>query len=152
MKLRTIFFLSITLVAFTGSVAFSEEWSMAQKEVWEVQEAYFEARTKGDKEGFMKYFHKDCILLLSNYSIFLNKPEIKDRFPARIRSPKLKPLVINIFDNNVAILQYIYSLSTFGEDFWGRSTTIWMKKKEGWQIIGGMSADCDRPSSCGWRP
>jgi hypothetical protein len=64
---------------------------VTQKEVWRVQEAYFEARTKGNKDGFMKYFHKDCILLLSIYSIFLNKPEIKDRFPARIRSPKLKP-------------------------------------------------------------
>ena len=151
MKLRSVFFLSIALIAFTDGVTFSEEWSAAQKEVWKIQEAYWEARTKGDKEGFMKYYHKDCIVLSSNYSLPMNKAELRDRYSATIRSPKLKPLVINIF-RNTAILQYIYSFGAFGQDFWGRLTTIWMKQNDRWQIIGGMSTDCERTSSCGWRP
>ena len=151
MKLRSVFFLSIALIAFTDGVTFSEEWSASQKEVWKIQEAYWEARTKGDRAGFMKYHHKDCIVIVSYHSYPMNKAEIKDRYPAIIRSPKLKPLVVNIF-GNIAILQYIYSFSATGQDYWGRRTTIWMKGDDRWQMIGEMSADCDYPSSCGWRP
>jgi len=48
MKSLSVLFISIVLVTFIGSVAFSEEWSATQKEVWKMEEALYEAQVNGD--------------------------------------------------------------------------------------------------------
>ena len=43
MKLKPILLMTSILIIFIWGIAFAEEWSPAQKEVWKMQEAYFDA-------------------------------------------------------------------------------------------------------------
>jgi ketosteroid isomerase-like protein len=146
MKLLSI--LTAIFVTFIGGNAFTEEWSPAQKEVWKLEEAYWDARTKEDKEGALAFFHQNCSLWPTQQLSPIGKASIK---LSTIRSLKLKPMAINLF-GNVAIVHYHFSASAAGEDWLSRVTRVWMKENGKWLIIGGAVADCKYSAACGWRP
>jgi ketosteroid isomerase-like protein len=98
--------------------ASAQEWSAAQQEVWEMEEAYWERRQRADVEGFMDLWDEDFV-----------------GWPYWAAEPMTK----------ADIRQYAYELQ--GRDAAGREanrtgrlTHTWRSHAGKWRIIGGMSS------------
>jgi len=139
----------MALVAFTGNVSFSEEWSATQKEVWKMQEALFGAMVNGDLKGQMALYHKDCAVLYHRSLEPMGKSTIKDMSSFLLDSAKLEPLGIRVI-GDVAVTHYYYKIIWQGIDRIGRATRTWIKQNGKWQIIGGMDANCNLLPPCLW--
>ena len=126
MKFLSALLVTAAMVICIENVPFAEEWSAAQKEVWNMQEAFFEKYGQGDKEGVLAFYHPNCSL----WPTLDLSPSGKTSITFyRIRSAKHKPMAINLF-GNVAIVHYFTSFKHAGQDYLGRNTTIWMKENE----------------------
>jgi len=131
----------VILTIMVSSQAFGEEWSTAQKEIWEIQGNEWMLWMKGDLEGRLALYHKECILWLYNTAFPGDKTLIRRGMTkySKIDSFELEPLEVKVFDN-VAIIQYSLKYTAFGKDYNERATTTWMKQDKKWQIIGSMRA------------
>ena len=139
---KTLFLIvAFSVVTFFTFPTHSENWSAAQKEVWKMQEAVWSAWKKGDGEGRLALYHKDCTLWYYNASFASDKSEIEGsvRNQPYIESFELEPQEVKVFDN-VAIVQYSLKYNCLGKDFNERVMTTWMKQNGKWQIIGSLRA------------
>jgi ketosteroid isomerase-like protein len=156
--------LSATLVILSvgvlwGVQASGKEWSATQKEIWEMEKAYWKFWRQRDLDGFMELHHKDYVGWTFpaeppfNSEEPVNKASYRDLVRSKIGKVShsdldtfegIKRLEVKIF-GNVAIAYYFCKV-THGRgrpmmyDYSIRVTHIWMKQNEKWKIIGGMTA------------
>lgn len=140
---KTLFFiLAFSIGTFVTYPTYGEEWSAAQKEVWKMQEAEWEHWKKGDGEGRLVLYHKDCIVWLYNTAftgdITLIRRESVIHYPI-IESFELEPQEVEVY-GNFAIVQFSVSYSAYGKVYNERATNTWMKQDKKWQIVGSMRA------------
>ena len=135
----------ISFMGFGVVQGFGQEMSAEQKEVWKMEEAYWEFFKQGDLKGHMALWHKDAQMWsfrgLAPITKGANETYFNDgKF--KINSYKLGWPTINIF-GNVAIIFYRVTHEGF-EDFPPLSMRVihtWMKQDGKWQLIGGMAAE-----------
>ena len=134
--------IAFLIMVFFINPTHGEEWSAAQKEVWKMQEAVWSLWKKGDGEGRIALYHKDCTLWYYGASFPSDKSRISGRTRRRpkIESFELEPQEVKVFDN-VAIVLYSLKYTAQGKDYNQRVMTTWMKQNGIWQIIGSMRAD-----------
>ena len=134
--------IAFLIMVFFINPTHGEEWSAAQKEVWKMQEAVWSLWKKGDGEGRIALYHKDCTLWSYRSSFPGDKRGISERTRNRpkIESFELEPQEVKVFDN-VAIVLYSLKYTAQGKDYNQRVMTTWMKQNGIWQIIGSMRAD-----------
>ncbi len=106
-----------------------------------MQEAVWSLWKKGDGEGRLALYHKDCSLWYYYNTFTTGKGHIKQLL---VRSPKLlsfelEPQEVKVFDN-FAIVHYSLKYARVGKDYNNRVMTTWMKQNGKWQIIGSMRA------------
>jgi hypothetical protein len=139
---KTLLLLALVIITImVSSQAFGEGWSAAQKEIWEIQKDEWMLWMKGDREGRLALYHKECIVWLYNTAFPGDKTLIirgMIKYP-KIDSFELEPLEVKVF-GNVAIVQYSLKYTAFVKDYNERATNTWMKQDEKWQIIGSMRA------------
>jgi hypothetical protein len=146
---KTLFLIiAFSVVTFFTYPTHSADWSAAQKEVWKMQEAVWSLWKKGDGEGCMALYHKDCIIWRYIASFPWDKSDMSEHTKNRpnIESFELEPQDVKVFDN-VAIVLYSLKYTVLGRDFDQRVMTTWMKQNGKWQIIGSMRAN--QPSQFG---
>ena len=133
--------IAFSVVTFFIFPAHGEDWSAAQKEIWKMQEAVWSNWKKGDAEGVLASYHKDCTLWFYFAAFSKDKNYIKQRLGWHpiILSFELEPQEVKVFDN-FAIVQYSLTYEREGKDFNQRVMTTWMKQNGKWQIIGSMIA------------
>jgi ketosteroid isomerase-like protein len=139
---KTLFLIPVfSIVMFFTYPTYGEELSAAQKEVWKMQEAVWELWKKGEVEGRLALYHKECILWLYNAAFPGDKTLIRREMTkySKIDSFELEPQEVKVF-GNFAIVQYSLKYTAFGKNYNERATTNWMKQDEKWQIIGSMRA------------
>ena len=143
---KTLFLIiAFSVVTFFTYPTHGEDWSADQKEVWKMQEAVWDLWKKGDGEGRLALYHKDCTLWLYNAVFTGDKTLIRRdiiHIP-KIESFELEPQKVKVFDN-FAIVQYSLKYTALGRDYNERVMTNWMKQNEKWQIIGSMRAQQPR--------
>ena len=137
-KFLIIAFLVVTFFTFPTH---SANWSAAQKEVWKMQEAVWSLWKKGDGDGRIALYHKDCTIWRYVASFPSDKSDIAERTRNKpnIESFELEPQEVKVF-NNFAVVQYSLKYNVLGKDFNERVMTTWMKQKGKWQIIGSLRA------------
>jgi len=140
----------LSIGVFCNLPALSGDWSEAEKEVWQLEEQYWECWKNGDIEEIMALYHRDFVGWPSSSKEPVNKEsgrEFLEELLSRTKfvAVELKPHAIKIF-GDVAIVHY--SLSWIGKDSEGnkqsgssRITHTWLKQDDRWRLIGGMSAD-----------
>ena len=128
-----------------------EKLTQIQKEVWNMEEAYWEYLKKGDLEGYMTLWHPDFIGWPRAYgqpvhrdSLWILIKSIMDNSKPGSLSYELKPYAVNVF-GNIAIVFYTHSSeyeNLDGEEIQltERITHTWMKHEGRWKIISGISA------------
>jgi hypothetical protein len=146
---KTLFLIiAFSIMGFSMNSTYGEEWSAAQIEVWKMQEAVWSLWKKGDVEGCIALYHKDCIIWRYIASFPWEKSDVSEHMKNRpnIESFELEPQDVKVFDN-VAIVLYFLKYTVLGRDFDQRVMTTWMKQNGKWQIIGSMRAN--QPSQFG---
>jgi hypothetical protein len=140
---KTLFLIiAFSVVTFFTFPTHGADWSAAQKEVWKMQAAEWEHWKKGDGEGRLKLYHKDCIVWLYNTAftgdITLIRRESVVHYP-KIESFELEAQEVKDF-GNFAIVQFSVSYTAYGKVYNERASNTWMKQDGKWQIVGSMRA------------
>jgi ketosteroid isomerase-like protein len=122
-----------------------EQWSDAQKEVWQNVNDYWALLAKGDVKGFLDYVHKDYIGWDDNDQFVSSKEDSQKWLEFYFQGSKvpvytLKPLAVMVY-GNVAFADYYYAMVIVGADGKktnekGRWTDILMKDGKKWVLIG----------------
>ena len=147
---------SILLTAVIGfwcSQALGQELSATQKEVWKMEETYFELWKNGDMQGFTELHHKDAIIW-GNKSAWPKDRSIIDMggvagdgIGELLDSFELELHEIKIL-GSIAISQYTARIKRLGKDYRLRLSHTWVKQGGKWQIIGAMHDSCSELPSC----
>ena len=142
-----------------GVQASGKEWSATQKEIWEMEKAYWKLWRQRDLDGFMALHHKDYVGWTFpaeppfNSGEPVNKASCGDLVRSKIGMysnmdldtfEAIRPLEIKIF-GNFAIAYYFCNIMhgrgrAMQYEYSIRVTHIWMKQDEKWKIIGGVTA------------
>lgn len=123
----------------------AQEWSAAQKEVWQVEETLWKLSATGNTEGNLAYYHPDYVGWINIIPAPQNKEEMSKIYSHFMKTQKILvydiyPLSIKIY-GNVAIVHYSYTQILQDAESKesmeiGRWTDILMKQGEKWLVIG----------------
>ena len=143
--MRKVILICIALTTFCVVNLMAQGWTDAQKEVWATVEAYNDAATKGDAQGFLSYFDDSYC----GWSYIMDAPSGKDQATTAINYwlanskthyHTLTPAKIWV-NGDFAFVHYYYT--QYGEDSegkkeWekGRWTDILIKKDGKWLMVG----------------
>lgn len=127
--------------------------SRDQEEVWAREQAYWSYCKAMDLDKYLSLWHASMVGWPGPYSAPARKDHIADWLTDRakkgfvIRSYDLEPLAIQVTDS-VAVVHY--RVKYLWVDKAGKETPVgsrithtWLKGRDGWQILGGMSAPVD---------
>ena len=121
-----------------------QEFNDEQKELWDLEEKYWECIKNFDIESYKNLLHENTLPWPSGEYSPVNKAQtvlfIKQWLAYdRLKSYQIKPDAIQLF-NDVAIVCYSYMWKGARLSDSGRITHTWIKQKGVWKMIGGMNA------------
>jgi ketosteroid isomerase-like protein len=132
------------LVALTAIPSSAQEWSAAQKAVWDSVKAYTEAADRGDVEGYLSYLHEEYRGWPNAWPLPSRKADVRKVLGhfLKVETTELswiEPVSIQIFDD-VAIVNYYFGLHLKDEEgkirnTGGRWTDILLKQGDKWLLV-----------------
>ena len=146
----SIILLSILFVFLFSVQSFAQEWSAEQKELWKVQQEEWELMKKGDIQAIKANLINNFTYLCDRSSMPGGRLSYVNAIRNRIKivSHKLKPFDVRI-SGNVGIVLYAWTFTNpQGIVHSGRNANTYLKQNGKWQMMGGMSASCSKPSPC----
>ena len=146
LKQIIIVFIFFGFGLFNSLGALYQEYSDTEKEIWQLEEKYWECWIKGDMESYLSLLHEDFLGWASSLEVPGDKKaarEFVQNFWSQIRlfAFEMKPAGIKIIDN-VAMVHYFLALKDENGNQVGdryRIIHTWMKQGRNWQLLGGMS-------------
>jgi len=161
MKGKTILSLqkasAILFVIVIGVVSyqpvFGQELSGAQKEIWNLENTYFELWENGDRKGFADLYSKEAIIWGNQALWPKDKSIIEMGEPAgdgiswTLDSCELESLKIKII-GNIAISAFTAKLVRLGKPHQLRIIHVWLKQDTNWSIISLMHDLCSELPKC----
>ena len=145
MKKWSFYLIGISLTVFLSTALFAQDWSDAQKEVWETVKTYNDMAVKGDTQGFLSYIDESY----SGWYYFMDAPADKNSLKniviywfanSKHLYSTLTPAKIWV-DGDYAYVHYYYT--EYSEDDEGkkkyengRLTDILLKKDGKWIVVG----------------
>lgn len=142
----------VALAAFIATtIAFTQEWTKAQKEVWQVVEDGWMKWKAGDIQGSAAYLHEkyqgwndQLPLPLTKEMIIQRSKELKDIFKIDFFSINPARIVIT---ENAAVVDYYYSFEaayTKGDkkeliESNGQNVEFYIKEGGKWLLLGDMT-------------
>ncbi len=142
---RCLTLVSAGLLLGLANQARAQEWSPAQKEVWQNVEAYWKLAAAGNVDGFLSYFHDDYVGWENRQALPLTKAEVRTWIEHQFKTStnvlyQIKPVAI-VIHGDIAFADYYYTEVDRGAD--GKETTeagtwtdILMKQGDRWVLIG----------------
>ncbi len=131
---------------------FAQELSLPQKEVWQMEEAYWRDVKAFDEPHYMKLWHENFLGWPRDQKLPVGKAALGEAVHRKFaRKGTLEYEILSksvAVTGDVGITQYAVKATFVGVDgqntsYTSRVTHTWLKTKAGWQIIGGMSAPFD---------
>jgi ketosteroid isomerase-like protein len=140
--MRRTVFAALALAVFLPLAAQAQQWTAAQQEVWEFEEACWATQ---DLEAAMACFHDDFLGWGIDYPVPTSKADRRTRNARRLETEEtvflyLKPLAVKVH-GNVAIVLYLATYTTknkaTGEEttVTERWTDVCLKEGRGWTWI-----------------
>jgi hypothetical protein len=142
----------VALMTVVASNAFAEELSTIQKEVWKMEELYFELCKKADSKGLMEIFHKDSVIW-GNAS---SRPKGRTNFDMGatgeiihgiVESFQLQPHKITVL-GSTCISAFTARLQWLDKAYRLRIVHTWIKQDGKWLMIGAMHDSCTKLPTC----
>jgi len=122
------------------------DMSPAERAAWSQEEAYWRDLKSSDSDSYLKLWDERFVGWPAAEPLPANKDNIRRRTISRkILDYKLEPLSVRQFGQDIVITIYrstSHTMDLNGADertSTARLTHTWMKEKNGWYIIGGMS-------------
>ena len=144
------FSLTITLVAFTSSTTFSQEWSAAQKEVWKMEENYWSTWKKEGVKSIQAFHSKVAVIWASNAAFPTERTNLRSYFDGigdMVDSFELELHKIGII-GIVAVAQYYAKITSLEKPITLRISHTWLKQDGEWIIIGAVHGSCSELPNC----
>lgn len=142
------------MILFTFSLSsdlFSQEWSKAQKEVWQMSENAWAKLKAGDVDGFGSNLHEKYQAWSSDDPLPMTKEQALNMFRARKEKTKfnsisMNPARITVTDNG-AVIDYYFNLSMSyllpdnksTVNLSGKQVEFWVKEGNKWLLLGDMT-------------
>ena len=143
-------FVLLSILMSYPQLAHAQQWTSAQKEIWELEDTYFGHLKDNNIEGMATYWHEDFVGWPSHSS------EPLDRIAGRASmeelskkrkfiSYELQPQAI-VIHSKIAIVHYLADVTLENQEGEKKTASVrithtWLDEGEGWKIIGGMSAN-----------
>jgi len=141
----------VALFAIISSMGFSQEWTKAQKEVWQVVENSWIKWKSGDFTGMASFIHEKYQGWNQDNPLPMSKEEVmnlynlmKDNY--KLNSYLINPARITVTDNAAVVDYYFqYQLTlTDGEKkflkrYDGRNVEFYVKEGGKWLLLGDMT-------------
>jgi ketosteroid isomerase-like protein len=132
--------------------AFGQDWTVEQKEVWEVVVADYEKLKQGDIEGLLASRHDDIVIWWGNKPVPYDKKLIRTNYRGWFAYDiptkwELEPFAIKII-GNVASVFFTYKYSGNILSGHARNLETWIKQDGKWLMINSFSATCDKLPPC----
>lgn len=146
-----IFLLLFLFIGFATTSVFAQEWTKAQKEVWQVVDDSWMKFKTGDVEGLTAFLHE-------NYQGWSNDsplPETKEMVKKWLQERKnniqieyyeLNPARISITEN-AAVVDYFFSYEMTYirrekkelQEWYGKSAEFYIKEGGKWLLLGDLT-------------
>lgn len=130
---------------------YAQEWSPAQKEVWNTVEKMWEMSAKGDVEGELSYCDNELSLWVQNDPLPIGKSSFKKwtAFNSKTEQTliqELRPVAIKVFPDFAFAHYYVTAVTKAGPGEKGgqgslRITDIFRKKGDTWFWVGGHNSN-----------
>ena len=122
-----------------------------ENEVWSLEQDYWKYVKAADVDSFLSLWHEDVIAWPNNKSMPVNKEGILQlftgvfaMFPIESANIDVTPVSVRIYGDTGIVYYEVHTRLTAKDgtemDTHERFTHTWLKRGEGWKIIGGMSA------------
>ena len=151
---KTIFFiLAFYIGTFVTYPTYGEELSGVQKEIWNLENNYFEFWKNEDRKGFAELLSEEAV-------IWGNKSAWPKDKGFMGHGATTGDGIVGIFDSyelelhelkiigNIAISAYYAQIVRFGTPHKFRITHIWLKQDTKWVIISTMHDSCLELPNC----
>ncbi len=149
--------LSLSFLLFLAIPTAAQTFSPSQNEVWQMEETYWKDLHTANYSHYMTLWHEDFLGWPYFTAHPVNKDGIADSLPTKMSAVSFYEFLekdVRV-TAEVAITQYAvkYTVPTptgESETRVSRITHTWLKTKNTWQIIGGMSllvSSSSQPSS-----
>jgi len=147
--------LKIAVIAFTAFIAtttaFTQEWTKAQKEVWQVVEDSWTKWKAGDVQGTTACLHEKYQGWNNQLPLPITKEQSIKRYEEMKDIEKLENFGINpariVVTENAAVVDYYFTAEatyTRGEkkelkEFHGQNVEFYVKEGGKWLLLGDMT-------------
>jgi hypothetical protein len=141
----------IAWFAFFASTAFAQEWTKAQKEVWQVVEEQWAKTKAGDINGALAYIHEKYQGWNKEMSLPVTKEMTMKWFKkineiSKLDDYNLNPARITVTDDAAVVDYYFYyQVSMLQGDkkepktFYGKNAEFYVKEGGKWLLLGDMT-------------
>lgn len=146
---RLIIVISIVIgfSLFNNLAALNQEYSEAERKIWQLEEKYWEYWINKDMEGYLSLLHDGFIGWPSQLELPSDKKSAREfvqNFWNQIEfiALEMKPAAIKIIDG-VAVVHFFLIMKDEAGNRVGsryRITHTWIKQGGKWQVMGGMSS------------
>jgi hypothetical protein len=150
MKTKTLLLLFL-FIGFATTNAFTQEWTKAQKEVWQVVEDSWMKFKTGDVEGSTAYLHEKYQGWSKNSPLPIMKDGVKKwlseyKNRMQIEYYELNPARIVVIEN-AAVVDYTFYyelIYTHGDkkeqqEWYGKNAEFYVKEGGKWLLLGDLT-------------
>ena len=150
MKKKTILFICLFL-GIVSARAYCQEWTDAQKEVWQVVEDSWTKWKAEDIDGIMTFLHEKYQGWSNESPLPGDKESYKKWLPEEMKRMKIEfyeinPARISIAENAAVVDYYFYFEMTYtqGEkkklqEWYGKNAEFYVKEDGKWLLLGDMT-------------
>ena len=142
------------MMVFWSTQAFGEEWTAAQKEVWNVIEERWIGLKEGDLKALEAGIHNEALSWRFTKEAPLKKNLTMLGYErwvsyARPATYEIKPYAVQIFGDDIANVFYSYKWEAKNEYSGHTRVLMTLKKENGkWLIISALSSSCEKLTNC----
>jgi hypothetical protein len=143
----------LTFIATT--TVFAQEWTKAQKEVWQVVQDSWTKWQAGDVDGTMAFFHEKYQGWSDDSPLPMTKEQVKNWFMEMKTTMKVDHFMLNpariLVTENAAVVDYYFwysSTITMGDkkemkEGQGKNAEFYIKEGGKWLLLGDMTTHED---------
>ena len=139
------------VLIFAASALHAQEWTKAQKEVWQVVEDSWAKTKTWDIDGLMSYIHEKYQGWNQEAPLPMTKEQVAQYYnemkgTSKVESISLNPARIVVTENAAVVDYYFYfkATNTVGEkkeaeEVYGKNVEFYVKEKGKWLLLGDMT-------------
>ena len=141
----------VAFIVLFATTAFAQEWSKAQKEVWQVVEDSWAKLQAGDVDGAAANFHEKYLGWNEEMPLPMGKAKVIQMYKklnefVKVESYDLEPARIVVTDDGAVVYYYfsLYETMILGDkkeqkQYGGKNVEFYVKENGKWLLLGDLT-------------